>query len=268
MHLGRPHRFYRAFNNLRLSPVSREVAGIALFYNFLGAYTVLTALPQWFTWLPASVYDSMISICGWGASVSGVAALYFMHSIYRIKARPFWNHWQVLTSFYGTMLSLGPLLIVLVYAGIAVAQGLDTTVLFSTLPWLIAAGIAIEGIGLWFHARYLNTTGGEAAASQHQQLTQFGHSYCLRNLLLGFGLLLLAGFILIQPAATSGFIYMGLIAAVIAVAALLGRGLFYALVVPTTLPGAFFWRNKGFEEHARETGLAAMPQVGVLSDIH
>ena len=39
LHLGRPHRFYRAFNNLRYSPVSREVAGIAVFYNFLGAYT-------------------------------------------------------------------------------------------------------------------------------------------------------------------------------------------------------------------------------------
>ena len=50
--------------------------------------------------------------------------------------------------------------------------------------------------------------------------------------------------------------------------ALIGRALFYALVIPTTMPGAFFWRNKGFEEHARETGLAEMPQVGVLPDCH
>jgi hypothetical protein len=47
-----------------------------------------------------------------------------------------------------------------------------------------------------------------------------------------------------------------------------GRALFYALVIPTTMPGAFFWRNKGFEEHARESGLARMPQVGVLPDAH
>ncbi len=52
LHLGRPHRFYRAFNNLRYSPVSREVAGIAVFYNFLGAYALLTGLPMLFTWLP------------------------------------------------------------------------------------------------------------------------------------------------------------------------------------------------------------------------
>ena len=44
--------------------------------------------------------------------------------------------------------------------------------------------------------------------------------------------------------------------------------LFYVLVIPTTMPGAFFWRNKGFEEHARETGLANMPQVGVLPNAH
>ena len=50
--------------------------------------------------------------------------------------------------------------------------------------------------------------------------------------------------------------------------ALIGRALFYALVIPTTMPGGFFWRNKGFEEHARATGLAEMPQVGVLPDCH
>jgi hypothetical protein len=36
-----------------------------------------------------------------------------------------------------------------------------------------------------------------------------------------------------------------------------------ALVIPTTMPGAFFWKNKGFEQHARDIGLANMPQVGV-----
>jgi hypothetical protein len=40
------------------------------------------------------------------------------------------------------------------------------------------------------------------------------------------------------------------------------------LVIPTTMPGAFFWRNQGFEEHARKTGLAKMPQVGVLPGVH
>ena len=51
-------------------------------------------------------------------------------------------------------------------------------------------------------------------------------------------------------------------------AAILGRALFYVLVIPTTMPGAFFWRNKWFVEHARETGLADMPQLGVVPDRH
>ncbi len=44
MHLGRPHRFYRAFYNLRYSPVSREVAGLAVFHKLLRAYTLVSAL--------------------------------------------------------------------------------------------------------------------------------------------------------------------------------------------------------------------------------
>ena len=57
-------------------------------------------------------------------------------------------------------------------------------------------------------------------------------------------------------------------AAVITVTAVIGRALFYALVIPATIPGAFFWRNKGFEEHARDTGLADMPQAGILPHTH
>ena len=50
--------------------------------------------------------------------------------------------------------------------------------------------------------------------------------------------------------------------------AVVGRALFYVLVVPTTMPGAFFWKNKAFEQHARDIGLADMPQVGVVPDRH
>ncbi len=57
-------------------------------------------------------------------------------------------------------------------------------------------------------------------------------------------------------------------ATIIVASAIVGRALFYVLVIPTTMPGAFFWRNKGFEEHARESGLADMHQVGVVPDAH
>jgi len=32
--------------------------------------------------------------------------------------------------------------------------------------------------------------------------------------------------------------------------------------------GVFFWKNKGFEQHARDIGLAEMPQVGVIPNVH
>jgi hypothetical protein len=50
--------------------------------------------------------------------------------------------------------------------------------------------------------------------------------------------------------------------------AVIGRALFYVLVVPTTMPGGFFWKNKDFEQHARDIGLADMPQVGVVPLAH
>jgi len=40
------------------------------------------------------------------------------------------------------------------------------------------------------------------------------------------------------------------------------------LVIPTTMPGAFFWKNSGFVEHARDTGLADKPQHGVAYERH
>jgi DMSO reductase anchor subunit len=261
LHLGRPHRFYRAFNNLRYSPVSREVAGIAVFYNLLGAYTVLSAFPQLAQWFPASLLSGLTTFAGYGAALSGIAALYFMHRIYRIPARPFWNHWQVLTSFYGSMLTLGPLAVGLTFAPLE-----DGGTLLGTLAWMVVAGFTLEAVGLIAHARDMKRQGGEGAAAQYVQTTQFGHSYLARNGVLGVTLLGVLAFALLAP--QGGVAVWVLIALAATLAAVVGRMLFYALVIPTTMPGAFFWRNPAFQEHARETGLAKMPQVGVAMDCH
>ncbi|MBT8126291.1 MAG: dimethyl sulfoxide reductase anchor subunit [Gammaproteobacteria bacterium] len=268
LHLGRPHRFYRAFNNLRYSPVSREVAGIAVFYNFLGAYTLLTGLPMLFQWLPQPLAHGLVSLTGWGAVLSGIAAIYFMHSIYRIPARPFWNHWQVLTSFYGNVLVLGPLAVLLAYAVIQTNAGSGWNQSTSMLATIISLGLFLEIIGLYFHQKDLLEQGGEAAASHHRQLTLFGKVYGARNAGLFAGLAFAMVLTIVQLEGAAGLTVWAAAAVVIVTTAIIGRALFYALVIPTTMPGAFFWRNKGFEEHARETGLAKMPQVGVLPDTH
>lgn len=264
LHLGRPHRFYRAFNNLRYSPVSREVAGIAVFYNMLGAYVLVTSFPQLSAWLPADWLAGVAAVTGYAAAVSGIVALYFMHRIYRIPARPFWNHWQVLSSFYGSMLALGALAAGLVFAPLAA----DAAALLHGLALPVVAGLALECIGLLAHARDLRGQGGEAAAAQMVQTTQFAYSYWLRNGLLVLSLLVALAWLLVTPNVGAAPFAWGVLAAMATSAAVIGRMLFYALVIPTTMPGAFFWRNPAFQQHARDTGLALMPQVGVAMEGH
>ncbi len=268
MHLGKPHRFYRAFNNLKYSPVSREVAGIAVFYNFLGAYTCLTGLPVLFTWLPDAVLSTLVVVTGWGATLSGLAALYFMHAIYRIPARPYWNHWSVLNAFYGSMLSLGPLLIGSLYFLMAMLVGENNLQVLNNIALIIAIGITIELLGLYAHARYLKHHSGESQASHYQQITQFGKTYWLRNILLSLSAISMFAMSVINFEINLALIAWWAGCIMIIIAAVLGRSLFYALVIPTTMPGAFFWKNKGFEEHARESGLASRTDAGVLINAH
>jgi DMSO reductase anchor subunit len=268
MHLGKPHRFYRAFNNLRYSPVSREVAGIAVFYNMLGAYALLAAFPGLFTWLPEAFVVGLQNLFGWGAVISGPVALYFMHAIYRIKARPFWNHWQVLSSFYGNMLTLGSLITGMVFAGILLSQGKSITGLMQVLSYPVLSGLMLEAIGLIFHARDLKRQGGEGAASHYEQCTTFGKTYISRNIGLLMSITAVAALSIFSLDGIIGYTGWIVTTLVVVATALVGRALFYVLVIPTTMPGAFFWRNKGFQEHARETGLANMPQVGVVPDAH
>jgi len=262
MHLGKPQRFYRAFYNLRWSPVSREIAGMAVFFNAAGLYTLIFLLPE-MKWL-----QQVQVIAGWAGVVSGPIALYAMYRIYRIKARPFWDHWQVASSFYGSMLVFGPLAVGLVYAAVLAYAGEDFSSLLSLLAWPMTIGLALEGVGLIAHARDLKAYGGEGAASHQEQCTKFGKTYVLRNVGLGLGIVLMTTLGLLGPSGAIGLSAWCLVAALLIGTALIGRALFYVLVIPTTMPGAFFWRNKAFEEHARKTGLANMPQVGVLPEMH
>ena len=263
LHLGRPHRFYRAFNNLRYSPVSREVAAVALFYNLLGVYAVLTGIPQLFSWLPEGLVIFVRETSGWLAAVAGPTALYFLHCIYRIPARPYWNHWQVLTAFYASMLTLGPLFAALIFVPVMLTQGLDYVRLLQFLSMPIALGLLLEGFGLYRHARYLKSGVGEADAAGREQATTFGETYLARNIGLGFNAVLVLAVAGLSLSGATGLSLWVLIAFSIIGLAVVGRALFYVVVIPSTMPGAFFWKNPAFQAHARDTGLAEMQQVGV-----
>jgi DMSO reductase iron-sulfur subunit len=268
LHLGRPHRFYRAFNNLRYSPVSREVAAVAVFYNLLGLYTVVTGLPELFTWLPEEVVLFVRDASGWLAVIAGPVSLYFMQRIYRIPARPFWDHWQVLTSFYGSMLTLGPLLTALAFLPVLVSQGVDYTPLMQALALPMLVGLMVEAFGLWKHSRYLQSGVGEGGAAWQEQVTRFGKPWIARNVGMMMAAVLLVFAFGLAPTGSTGVALWGLIALLVIITALVGRAMFYVLVIPTTMPGAFFWNNPAFQEHARDSGLAGMSQVGVQVSTH
>jgi hypothetical protein len=166
------------------------------------------------------------------------------------------------------MLAFGSLIAGLVYGALLLANGEAIAPLFATLAWPIGLGLALEGIGLIAHARHLDRNGSEGAASQREQQTTFGNTYRLRNAGLALGLVLAVALAASSADGAIGYALWCATALVVAATAVIGRALFYVLVIPTTMPGAFFWRNKGFEEHARQTGLAKMPQVGVLPAAH
>jgi len=288
-HLGKPMRFYRGFNNLRHSPLSREALGVAMFLNFLVVVTVLSSLDHgFFNWIGAGTILNTVSdiapfdismlasyipvatkIFSFLTVISGLIGLYYMYCIYRIKARPFWDHWQVATSFFGTMFSVGGVLIGLIYIPLALILENSIVGLTSSLAVVIAFGLLLEAIGHIFHARDLQKNGGEGAASYALLASKFGNTYITRNVVLGISIVTVIVLGSVQlPEAWQGLLLWSVLTSVILLTSLVSRALFYIMVIPTTMPGAFFWKNKGFEEHARETGLAKMPQVGVLERDH
>lgn len=257
MHLGKPHRFYRGFNNLRYSPVSREIAGVTLFFVSLMGYV-------FFSLFGVGLTDFIAALFAFTGAVGGLLGLYFMYRIYRIKARPYWDHWQTASAFFGNMISLGALLIGVV----AVLFSEASDELVKMLASVALAGLALEVIGHLFHGRDLQAGSGEAAAAYYQQTTIYGKPFILRNLLLGINLLLAAAIGFTGLDGLFGVIAGTLFTLSMLLMVVISRSLFFVLVIPTTMPGAFFWRNQEFVEHARETGMAQMEQVGVVYERH
>ena len=178
-----------------------------------------------------------------------------MYKLYRIPARPFWDHWQTGSAFYGTALSLGSLL----FGVLLLPFGLSD-IAISQIAWVVLIGLALESIGHIVHRIDVQKT-GEGQGSYFEQITTFGKTYRLRNALLIVNMALMASLIVYPSAVLFATSFVSIL-----VSAYLGRILFYALVIPTTMPGAFFWKNDKFREHAIEIGLSDMPQMGVVAE--
>ena len=257
MHLGKPHRFYRGFNNFRHSPLSREIAGVTAFFAGLAGYT-------FFNFFDNGIADSLAGASAVLGLIGFAVGSYYMYKLYRIKARPFWDHWQTASTFYGSMLSLGGLLMAII--GSFFME--NSSNLIQYLAVIIVIGLIIEAVGLVFHAEDLKAGTGEGQAAHYEQSTTFGKTYWLRNALLTLDIIAAIIIIYTGLSGITGILIGLFFTASLITMAYLGRIIFYALVIPTTIPGAFFWKNKGFIDHARESGLADMQQLGVAYEHH
>ena len=270
LHLGKPLRFYRGMNNLRYSPLSREIAGVSLFFMGFAGYALFAVLNQFGLLVEIEVMNTnliqvLMTASATAAVIGGVVGLYYMIKLYLIPARPYWNHWQTASSFVSTALVFGATSIAVV-ASIATGHLDGSLIQQSAIVALIGTGL--EALGLIAHARDLKKNNAEGAVSHFEQITHYGKSYLLRNILLAINIAVLSGILLAGLSGVTGAVMGTLLTISLLISAVIGRALFYVLVIPTTMPGAFFWRNKGFQEHARETGLAEMQQVGVIPDNH
>lgn len=173
-----------------------------------------------------------------------------------------------MTDFYGTMLMLGGLVagFMLLFMMGGKASGVyEIEILI--VKFIVGGGV-IKLIGLWFHSRAMKKSRNEGAVSYKIQMTKFKKLHYLRVATLSLAVVLA----ILIPVSKMFFIEVELlwvaIIATILCSELIGRALFYVRVIPTTMPGSYFWRNQGFEQHAIETDLAEFPQTGVVAPRH
>jgi len=260
MHLGRPRYFYRAMNNLRYSWVSREILFVGGFMTLLLACT-----GNAFTGLLAPPLSTAL---GWATVLFGVTGIYCMVHVYRIPARPFWDHMHTNIAFFKSTLLLGPLAVALALAAGAALSGLP----LPHAPWLALTSIALAATlfgcaASRAHGQDMARAGGEAEASLDRLTKTYGNFQRLRQWM-GVALAgVLAGASMADSTPLAAALAGG--ALVLAMAGeVVERSLFYLVVVPTTMPGALFLKNAGFEQLARDTGLAEDRHVGVAPDLH
>ena len=262
MHLGKPHRFYRGFYNLKHSPVSREIAGVSGF--FVGVLLTGFLLLLEMSWPNIATLVFLRNAAAFLTILSGLLGLYYMYRLYRIPARPYWDHWQTATAFISTCLTLGALIIAV--ASVFVME--DAEAVLPGLVIIILLGLIIETIGHYFHARDLRASASEGAASHYLQRTKFAYPSLIRNGLLFINIVFASAIIVAGQQGGAGLLILAVFTISLLGSAIIGRSLFYALVIPTTMPGAYFWKNQGFVEHARESGLADIQALGVEYERH
>jgi anaerobic dimethyl sulfoxide reductase subunit C len=198
LHLGSPAVAWRTIGNLRGSWLSREVALAIAFAACGAAFAALRATGRGAPGVRAVLASA--------TALLGVALVYAMSRIYRVRTVPAWNSPLTTAAFFANTLLLGTLG---VGAGLALAPGLPAALLAAPLRGIAvaaAAGFAAAGLAAALGAR------GRGGLDR------------TRRILLLVGLALVAGPLL--GAAHAPTLLVAAFAVALAVEAL-GRYLFY-----------------------------------------
>jgi DMSO reductase anchor subunit len=164
LHLGTPAAAWRSLANLRSSWLSREILCALLFTVTSALCAVLRATHTG----PASLGDAAAAL----AALCGIALLYAMSRVYRVRTLPAWDTPRTTVSFFATALLLGTLaagtgLVLLPGAsgalpagplraiGVAAAVGFGVELALPGRGWphalrraLLAAGLLVCGVSL------------------------------------------------------------------------------------------------------------------------
>lgn len=138
LHLGRPRNAWRVLHNLHKSWLSREIL-TALLFMLLWIISVITFLPH----SPLAAGKSLLVE---GTGLVGLAFVFSMSEVYRLRMVPAWNTLRTKVAFFLSAFILG---VFSANAGVVLA-GMPSRELTPLLHWTTVIGILLLGLELAF----------------------------------------------------------------------------------------------------------------------
>ncbi len=237
-HLGNPANAFRAVSNLGTSWLSREILFTLLFVGTGAVFAVL----QWRK-IGSFRLRQMIALA---AAVLGIAVVYSMSSIYQLSAQPAWDSVATPINFFSTAFLLGALVLGVAFViNYSYLQGkkdranidIQSEMLRKVLQWIAISSIALLGLQLVVMPLFVSqlSAGNAAALESAGKLTsEYGWIFAARLVLVAlgagvFGLFLYRNALLNNQRMMANYAFVAF--ALVLVAELLGRYLFYAMHV-------------------------------------
>ena len=136
LHLGAPRNAWRALANVRSSWLSREVLLALVFCGLAG----LSAVLAWIPFATPSVRSAMALTAG----LTGVALVYAMARVYRLRTVAGWDTALTTVSFFATTVLLGSLLVATLIALMPGVPEVVASVPLRRTAFAAAASFAVE----------------------------------------------------------------------------------------------------------------------------